>query len=444
MVKVLTVLIAFLALHQAPAQQRGAFARVEVSKKRVVPEQPVKVKITAYSPTWFAEPLTIGDLRIGGAFIQSFKRTTPGIKQLNGKQYATLEFYYILFPYREGELTFPELTITTSIPREGDYKGQSVTLKTKPMTIFVDPVPSGADPDHWLVATDIRVSNRWSADLDALKIGDVVTRTISIRATGTLPAFIDAPDIGEVSFASLYASEPEFRDERDDKNAKGRRTDSYAYLLEQQGTFTVPEVEIKWWNPYAGRYYSRKIPACELTVSANPDLTSLTQLRDSLSAMNTPPVERQEADRKGLHPDLLIKGILLLVLLLLPGRLLFKWVKSWWLHVSKKRTAYKHREPYWFHKVMQQKESYGLLNHLYHWLDVSDLNVAAHSLDEMARGDEELSRQFYELKRDIYSAKEAGSFDIHQIKKGISLWRKKRIKEQRKGEPGNRLPELNP
>lgn len=444
MVRALTIVMAFLVLQEAESQQLGAFATVNVSKKRVVLEQPVRVKITAYSPTWFAEPLTIGNLRIGGAFIQSFKRTTPGIKQLSGKQYATLEFYYILFPYQEGELIFPELTLTTSIPPEGDYKGQPVTLKTQPVPIVVDPVPSGADPGHWLVATNVQVRNHWSAELDELKIGDVVNRTISISATGTLPAFIDAPEIGKVNFASLYASAPKFQDERDQINAKGKRTDSYAYLLEQQGTFTVPEVVVKWWNPYTRKYYSRRIPAYELTVSANPDLASLTQLKDSLSAMNVPPVEQQEAEEEGVNTSLLLKRVVLVGFLLLLGCWLSKWVNSWWLDFRKKRAAYKHSEPYWFNKVMQQKESRGLLNHLYHWLDVSHLNIDTHSLDEMAEGDKELSRQLHELKRDLYAAKEAESYDIQQIKKGISLWRKKKIKEQRKVPSKVRLQKLNP
>ena len=76
---------------------QAQFASAKVSKKKVVVEQPVKVMVTAYSPTWFAQPLSFENLQVNGAFIQSFSRTVSGIQYVNNKKSSAA--YFLLFTY---------------------------------------------------------------------------------------------------------------------------------------------------------------------------------------------------------------------------------------------------------------------------------------------------------------------------------------------------------
>lgn len=444
MVRVVCLMILWALNPNLYAQRIDAFVTASVNKKKVLLEQPVKIKVTAYSATWFAEPLTIGNLQVSGAFVQSFKRTQSGIRYINKKKYASLEFHYILFPYNEGELTIPELTITTSIPPEGGYKGRPVTLKTKALVIEVDPVPPDADPSNWLVANDARISERWFPDPGTLKIGDVVTRTITIRAFGTLPSFIDAPDIGEIDFGSLYTSEPVFKDERDNKNVNGSRTDTYSYLLEQEGTFTLPEVEVKWWNPHAGRYYSRQLPTFQLTIAANPDLSSLNQLKDSLNALNQSMVREEEVAGQGVDYKGWMKKIALVILVLLILRVLVWGVVKVYHWISVKRKTYFDSEPYWFRKVMNENGMKGLLNHLYHWLDISGFPTAQKTLTNLANGDQELKEEFEKIQQKAFSSKEDIQVDYSAIKKGLRKLRGEMIKRRDFHSEDRVLRDLNP
>lgn len=446
MVRSLFILLICLSLSEA----YGQFASVELSRKKVVVEQSIRVKIKAYSPTWFAEPLSFSNLQINGAFIQSFSKTVPGIEYVEGKKYATLEFFYILFPYKDGEMIFPELTLTTSIPEEGEYKGKPVTLKTKALAIQVDPAPPNADQDHWIVANNVRISNEWSADLNSVKVGDVLIRTVTIRAAGTLPSFIDEPEIGTADFASIYTTEPEFIDDRDDKNVNGRRIDKYSYLIEEAGTFTIPEVPITWWNPSSGKYFSRKLPAYEIQVSENPDMSSLMHLKDSLNSLGQPAMkEEKEAGKKfdfTFMLELLIALYVIykLVRLVLKIILIRKFVSKRKEKRRLKKLRYLQSEAYQFNQVKKQKNSKGMVNALYRWLDFSEYDVDPKDLETLAHGDEEFEKEVFGLQEEVFSSRENPASSLSDLKHTVSNWRNEKLRLKKHSINKCELQEINP
>lgn len=444
MVRIAVIIGTLLLVLDLQAQKIDAFASASVNRREVLIEQPVKIKITVYSATWFASPLSFDNLQVEGAFLQSFKQTQSSIKYIEKKKYAALEFYYILFPYREGELIFPELVISASIPAEGDYKGQPVTLKTKPVVITVKPVPPGGDPDRWLVASDVTIREQWSKSTSSVMVGDVLERTISISAKGTLPTFIDEPEIGEAEFASIYTSEPRFIDERDNIQTKGRREDTYSYLVEQEGTFILPEVEVSWWNPYAGRYYKRVLPEVEILVRDNPDLASLEALKDSLNALNQPLLLGAEAEEEpvswktwGLRAGGL--GILLLV-----GWLLLRLIvrlRSW---IKKKKLEYAESEGRWYRMMLRQSETRGLIKQMYLWLDRTPDPQGVYLLREYCAEDPDLKKEVESMIRSEYSRNPGSGFHISMVKKAVARLRRKGKNPGKRVSEAHGLKPLNP
>jgi hypothetical protein len=426
MVRIAGIIGLFLIVLDLHAQQGNAFATASVNRTEVLLEQPVKIKISAYSATWFASPLSFDNLQVEGAFLQSFKQTQSSIKYIDKKKYAALEFYYILFPYREGEVVFPELTITVDIPPEGDYKGKPVVLKTKPIRIKVNSVPEGGDPVRWLVANDLIISETWSIPTSSVRVGDVMERTISISAKGTLPTFIDEADVGEVDFASIYTSEPRFIDERDNQQTNGRRVDSYSYLLEREGSFSLPEVEVSWWNPYAGRYYKRVLPEVKVVVGENPDLASLEALRDSLNALN------QSLSMEGLQEEKPLNwrrwilragaaGLVLLfawILVRLFGRLRQR--------IRREREAYVDSEGYWYRRVLKQQNARDMINHLYHWLDRAKNTKKAALLSDYCAEEPILKEDVEKMVKSEYSGVSKPDFSISKVKRTLSRLRRRR------------------
>ncbi|WP_158027267.1 BatD family protein [Labilibacter marinus] len=411
------------------AQNVNAFAVAKSSRQSVLIEQPLKVTITVYTSTWFTQPLQIENLQVEGAFVQSFKQTQSAIKYVDKKKYACLEFYYIVFPYRDGELSFPALSIITETPPEGDFKGKLVTLKTNAIKVIVKPIPKDADSQHWLVANNASISSKWSRDIHQLKVGDVLERTITTSAHGTLPSFIDEPMVEDVDFGNIYTSEPKYIDERDSKSVNGKRIDTYSYLLEREGEFTIPEVELTWYNPYVSRFYRKKLAAVSININKNAELAGLVSLKDSLNALN-PIISKETLSNKeeANHENwiLLVKFLIIGIIALY---VVIKTILNILVVLKRRRAKYTNSEVFWFKQVMQQSKEKPILRTLYQWLDHYKSNYKINTLNTFSQGDETLNSLLTTLKKNAYSEEASQKIDLNKLKSSIKKQRTNHMQE---------------
>lgn len=275
----LSMLLAFSVLKA----QVNVFASAKLDRTSVYPQQPIKASITIYTETWFTKPLDIESIQVPNAFVLPFKRTLSSMREVNGKKYASLEFFYLIYPYRAGNYAFPEIIVGVETPPVGDYKGVSVNVKTQSLSFQVKDKPREFSEEEWFVARDVEIIEKWNKPLNSLRVGDVVERRITLIAKGTLPNFIPDITIEDEEFAAIYKQSPQLEDQRTSQAANGMKTESFLYLLSEEGEFMLPEVRVTWWNPYASRAYFKAIPAQEITIKENPDLGMLTTLKDSLN-----------------------------------------------------------------------------------------------------------------------------------------------------------------
>lgn len=276
------LIVYFIGVSSISAQV-NVFATAKLDRSSVYPQQPIKASITVYTETWFTKPLDIENIQVANAFVVPFKRTLSAMRQVNGKKYASLEFYYLIFPYQQGSYTFPEIRLNVESPPVGDYKGQSVQVNTKSLPFEVKEQPNAFTGASWFVAIDVSISQKWNKPVNDFKVGDVVERTIQIDAKGTLPNFIPDLIIEEEDYATIYKKSPQLEDKRSTQSANGLKSETFLYLFSEPGKFTIPETRVDWWNPFASKAYFKVLPAQEITVADNPDLGMLATLQDSLS-----------------------------------------------------------------------------------------------------------------------------------------------------------------
>jgi hypothetical protein len=261
-------------------------------------QQPFRVTITVLTATWYTAPLEFDNIQLPNAFLLSFDQTTPGMFDARGRQYAGLQFYFIVFPYQAGAFVFPPLDVIAQTPAEGDSKSQKVHIKTPVQHFTVKPVPASAKNEPWFVAKNVSINEHWSKPLQELKVGDIVERTVTICAGGTLPQFIPPLPKDSPSFASTYMQDAELKDERNDYDANGSLTQSVIYLLEKEGDFVIPAIPVTWWNPNSNKLYSRNAGAGKIHVKANAELGILATLKDSLAmlhaAVTATPVHKRQ------------------------------------------------------------------------------------------------------------------------------------------------------
>lgn len=359
----------FLTICSLPsfAQQAEAFARVSVSPREGIVRQAYKVNISVHSSTWFTSPLQFSNLHIDDAFLIPFTRTVSSVNYINKKKYATLTFYYLVFPYSEGDLEIPEITMSTNIPPEGGYKGEPRTIKTQPQKIKVKPIPYNKDEKVWMVAKSASISEKWSKSTSNLKVGDVIERSITINANGTLPSLISPLDIEEPESVSIYPKAPVLKDKRNDEDVNGQRIESYSYLFEEAGELSISAVEVSWFNPNNQKTYKRIIPEQLITILPNPDLDLVLSIKDSLNAINAGPVGEIKSQAFPWK-----KWTILILLAIMSIYILFRKVPKIIKGLQNRRASYLESDAYYFNqikKAIAKKDLQAYIRSLYSWFD---------------------------------------------------------------------------
>ncbi len=368
------------------------FAGVAVSPREVYVGQPLRVTVTVYTHTWFTAPVEFGNLQVPGAFIVPFDDTQPGMFTSGGKQYPGIQFYYIVFPYKAGSFSVPSLEITATSPPEGSSTGRKVVIHTTEQAFTVRDVPDKLKAmGPWFVAKSVRVTEHWDRSLNGLKVGDVLKRTVTVEARGTLPQFI--PDITpqeRVDWASTYPQAAVLTDSREGGDVSGRSVTVTSYLLEKAGTFDLPALTLPYWNPLAARIATSSLPDHKIEVAENSNLGILTTLRDSLAA--TAPVTVKPAVEKGPLKILGMRWYVFAGVLAgggAAGWLLWRLGRA--VYRSAVRTVRRRRagEPYLFKRFLSSGDTPAkALPALYRWWDAivrphdPSIGVSLHEADE--------------------------------------------------------------
>ncbi len=399
---------------------------VDLSKKSMYVQEPFRVNITVYTTTWFTAPVEFGNLQIPSTFIIPFDETRPGMFTVGKKQYPGIQFYYIVFPYKPGEFTVPSFEITATSPPEGSSESRKVVLHTQPQSFTVRDVPKNLKTDTWLVARDVQINDSWNPKPDNLKVGDVLQRTVTINAQGTLPQFI--PNVSSQMMGngvSTYPKDPVLSDSKPDGNVNGQSMQSVTYLLEKPGDITIPEIHLSFWNPYTGKMQERVLAGKSLHVAENPDLGIITTLKDSL---------QQTLDSSSVHekakvtPHILglpwysFVGLLVLTLVLL--YFLFKIGLKEYQKYRHRMLVYKLSEPYLFKQLLRADDK-SLLNVLYAWWDSMEYRPSASvgfSLDFLGE-----SKDATELKKQLIDYYLSGKINLADFKNLIKELRTKTL-----------------
>ncbi|MDI3319387.1 BatD family protein [Pinibacter soli] len=424
----ISILLCFIGID---SNAQDCFARVELNKHSVYVQEPFRVTIRVLTKTWYTAPLDFDNIQIPSAFILPFDRTQSGMFTVGDKQYAGLEFYFIVFPYKAGTFTIPPIHIGATTPPEGSSESKKVTLATAPQKIIVRDVPASLKTDNWFVAKGVNISERWNKSLRDVKVGDVIVRTITIDASGTLPQFIPEVAKEKPDWASIYPDDAELQDTRNENDANGRRIESITYLLEKAGDFQIPPVKVTWWNPNNSRKYEKSTVSVSIHVKENPNLGILTTLKDSLKT--TQKIAKPPEKKKGPY---LIYGIpwywfslyalVAIAVLYVVVRLIISIVK--W--ATQKRRNYLNSEQHWFNKFMRSPNNASkVINGLYQWWDRSGIANKSASATETFIHDKEpsIKKELDAIYKDLYEGENgSGSVEQKQLKSEIKKYRKKK------------------
>lgn len=322
------------------------------------------------------------------------------LSTINGKQHLILESKYAVFPQTSGQLTIPSLiyTVVPNIERDlwsdpfGRNRANILRLPTEEKSITVNPVPSNISANSWQPANSLELHETWSASLNNLKMGEPVTRTITITAEGLSGGQIAPLPTMNQEGLTFYPDQPQNSDAKTERGIQGTRIETMAIVPNRGGEFTLPEVRVEWWDSKSQQLQTATLPAKTLNVigSSSPSTptSSTTNQTESVDLTNNAlPQSAAPSAPKWIWPLIILLIITSVGLGITVLRLRAQLKRD---HENQEALHHYLREKeshIWdeLKKAASAKDALGLRKALIHWAQFHWSNNSINTLDDIAK-----------------------------------------------------------
>ncbi|MFO1387591.1 BatD family protein [Cellvibrio sp.] len=268
---------------------------IEVDKNSIYVQEQLLVKIKLISRVNLSQaemqPLDIKDAVV----VPLSEKPKQYLTNINGAQHLILESNYAVFPQTSGHLKIPSLiySVVPNVERDlwndpfGRNRANILRLPTEEKDITVHPVPASVNGKPWQPANNVELHETWSASLDHLKMGEPVTRTITIAANGLTGGQIAPLVTPTIDGLTFYPDQPQNSDSKTDKGIEGIRTETMAIVPNRGGEFTLPEVRVEWWDSKTQSMQVATLPAKNLSVIGSSVTNSAPEPANNQANENT-------------------------------------------------------------------------------------------------------------------------------------------------------------
>ncbi|MEA2116084.1 MAG: hypothetical protein U9P36_11990 [Thermodesulfobacteriota bacterium] len=427
------MVIVFLCLMYATvsfAETSPAFIRQELKKtEKIWPGQRQTLSIKLYTSTSFSGSTRFELPEVSGMLImESEDRPLLGTEKIDGGSYIFKQHEITLFPLRAGSLTVPPFTVEFGF-RGPENKVAQQSFTTSELQFTVEKIP-GTDPQRPVITTtNLHVDDHWQPVPGKAKVGDAFTRTITMTGVD-LPGMAFPPlNVQKIEGVGLYTKQPQVADQMQRGEFTGKRIETISYVCEQQGTFTVPEAQIQWWNPKTESLQNITLETVELKVAANSLLQKESPMESNIS-------------RDARFPW---KWVVLILLFSALAVAAFIWQRRTMKQQSSQVKDIEKELFKEFEKVSVSHDAAATMQALCHWLDYSELTGSSGSLARFIElaDDSELTIQIEALETTLYATGQKQHWSGDKLYSSVQRARKK-LKQYKPLGVQHSLPPLNP
>jgi len=195
----------------------------------------------------------------------------------NGIRYEVFERRYAIYPQKSGTLIIDPVifdgrinaTQARSIFDQFRMTGQRKRLRSQAININVKPAPPSINLQNWLPARDLKLVEEWSSDIQNLKAGEPVTRTIMIAAEGVTGVQLPDISLDEINGLKQYPDKAIIEDKPSGTGVVGYKQIKIALIPAEAGSYTLPEITLQWWNTKTNKKEIARLPETTINVTGS-------------------------------------------------------------------------------------------------------------------------------------------------------------------------------
>ena len=177
---------------------------------------------------------TITPLETAGANVEKVNQVTYKTVE-DGKKQVITEITYAVIPEKSGILNIPQLryqgdkktgsALNRNFGNFGDFgtlfksRGQRIYSMSKTQTVEVMPIPK-QNKGWWLPVKNLEIIEKWQPETPVFKVGEPVTRTLTIIADGVTGDQIPELEFNYPDTIKGYADQPQIETEKIDNGIR--------------------------------------------------------------------------------------------------------------------------------------------------------------------------------------------------------------------------------
>lgn len=197
---------------------------------------------------------------------------------IQGVNYWVTERKYAIFPQQSGTVTIAPLTLNAEVLVQhrpsfnGFFNSQSTETRrvvSKAITLNVQAVPEAFKSAAWLSAESLQLVEDWSDKSLQVKVGDPLTRTLRLTAKGsTVGQLPELAGAGALNGMKSYPDQPVLKEDKQSDGLTALREEKIAYIPSKPGDYTLPAVEINWFNTKTQKIETAVLPSVTIKALA--------------------------------------------------------------------------------------------------------------------------------------------------------------------------------
>ena len=260
-------------------KQRKVFIENSIDKSDVYIGQSV-IFTTKLFLAQRSNSLDLADPHLEGADTSVYGEDKNTQTVRNGIRYNTITRQYKLTPTQAGqfEIDSPLLTGTLrKVVAVNEWQNKAIAdpinVRGERLNINVKAVPEDYQGE-WLVSDDLRLIEENDLTAQSYKVGDPITRQIVLQI-----ASIDKDKLPNIKLnypksLRVYPDQDQLQEGQANGLSYGVRIIKHAIIADKEGTLTLPEIKLNWFNSRTNQAETAILPAQKLTIlpAAQQDL----------------------------------------------------------------------------------------------------------------------------------------------------------------------------
>ncbi|PPD34482.1 MAG: hypothetical protein CTY19_04450 [Methylomonas sp.] len=296
-----------LKVNQAPPVQPNSnaevFLDVQASPENPYVQSQVLYTLKLYRRVQITQA-SLNEPEIKDAVVEKLGEDNTYSTQVNGEDYWVTERKYAIFPQQSGLFTIAPLTLTAEVvseqrPQFNGFFNRQITetrrVSSKAITLSVQAPPASFTDPAWLSAESLQLNETWSSNDLKTKVGEPLTRTITLIAKGSTVGQL--PELSKplnMDGIKTYPDQPVLYEDKQSDGLIAHREEKIAYIPSQPGQYTLPAVNISWFNTQTQQIETAQLPAVTLQTleataqpATNPAQQPQTPVAPTLSSQPT-------------------------------------------------------------------------------------------------------------------------------------------------------------